>query len=191
MLQEYYQNKRAEVAKLGFHSQYMTDPTLIGLYARHLSQGGLLDPETLRYVWRDRGFAIGGPVRVNFHSQEKDRHCSVFSRQAGATARQECLGRIGDVMTAAPCGRFLEPLAMKRECDVQFVRPRKQLLQRGLPNIGAGSQAVQDRRHLGASSTPRSWSGRRATSCIRNVKNLIRNDNSLQRLFVDRAVRHR
>jgi hypothetical protein len=26
-----------------------------------------LDPETLRYVWRDRDFAIGGPVGVNFN----------------------------------------------------------------------------------------------------------------------------
>lgn len=45
MLQDYDQWLRAEVANKGWHEMYMNEPTLIGLYARHLSQGGLLDPQ--------------------------------------------------------------------------------------------------------------------------------------------------
>ncbi len=45
MLKAYDQWMREEVKKTGWHSNYMHEPTMIGLYARHLSQGGLLDPQ--------------------------------------------------------------------------------------------------------------------------------------------------
>lgn len=45
MLQYYDKWMREEVDKTGWHSNYMHEPTLIGLYARYLSQGGLLDPQ--------------------------------------------------------------------------------------------------------------------------------------------------
>lgn len=45
MLKDYEQWMRAAVKKDGWHSNYMHEPTLLGLYARHLSQGGLLDPQ--------------------------------------------------------------------------------------------------------------------------------------------------
>jgi len=45
MLQDYDRWMRAAVKKDGWHSNYMHEPTLLGLYARHLSQGGLLDPQ--------------------------------------------------------------------------------------------------------------------------------------------------
>jgi hypothetical protein len=49
MLHDYDRWMRAETAKTGWHSNYMHEPTLIGLYARYLSQGGLLDPQKDRW----------------------------------------------------------------------------------------------------------------------------------------------
>ena len=45
MLKDYDQWMREETKKTGWHSNYMHEPTMIGLYARHLSKGGLLDPQ--------------------------------------------------------------------------------------------------------------------------------------------------
>ena len=45
MLHAYDQWLRAEVKANGWHSEYMFEPTMIGLYARYLAKGGLLDPQ--------------------------------------------------------------------------------------------------------------------------------------------------
>lgn len=43
MLRAYGRWLQREVDAKGWHSNYMHEPTLIGMYARHLTQGGLLD----------------------------------------------------------------------------------------------------------------------------------------------------
>lgn len=49
MLKYYYQWMQDEVKKTGWHSNYMHEPTMIGLYRRYLTEGGLLDEK--RDTW--------------------------------------------------------------------------------------------------------------------------------------------
>jgi hypothetical protein len=75
MLQNYNQWLRAEVAKKGWHQEYTANPNLIGVYARHLSQGGLLNPQKDQWfkdmilfmnrnvhVWNDPNTFWRGPM---------------------------------------------------------------------------------------------------------------------------------
>ena len=45
MLKAFDQWTRDEVRKSRWHTNYMFEPTMIGMYARYLSKGGLLDPQ--------------------------------------------------------------------------------------------------------------------------------------------------
>jgi hypothetical protein len=46
--------------------------------------------------------------------------------------------QIDKVVTATLCGSFPQPFTTECERDPQLVRPRKQLLQSRLPNVGTG-----------------------------------------------------
>lgn len=45
MLKAYHEWLRSEVARIGWHEQFMFEPGYIGLYRRYLMKAGLLDPE--------------------------------------------------------------------------------------------------------------------------------------------------
>ncbi|TVS19816.1 MAG: hypothetical protein EA424_07130 [Planctomycetaceae bacterium] len=153
------------------------------------------------------------PIAIMAQSDHRTTYLLSACEAAGlAVPEQVALIGVDDVLRASRCGLYRAfhqhiGRAVGEEIDRQRVEHAKKLVRetRHKLHVIAPLSGLSGAEHLfrGRSAAspvlrpPRTAGGcgrsarRRDAAMIRNVKNLIRNDTSGQRLFVDRAVRHR